>query len=151
MKKILKAISNPKLIFMYLINKGLLNWLNDKNYLKMEYKLNMGNKLNLNNPQTFNEKLQWLKLYDRKDIYTTMVDKYEAKKYVEKIIGRQYIIPTLGIYNKFQEIDFESLPNQFVIKPKHTSGDVFICKNKKDIEFKQLKKTINKWLKRKYY
>lgn len=149
--KIAKYIKNPQKIILYLMNKGFFNFLNDKKYIELEYKLKMNKKLNLENPITFNEKIQWLKLYDRKDKYVTMVDKYEAKKYVSNIIGNEYIIPTLGIYNSFDEIDFEKLPNEFVIKPTHTSGNVYICKNKKDINYKELKKIVKKWLKRKYY
>lgn len=125
--------------------------MHDKKYLEYKYELIMGKKLNLENPKTFNEKLQWLKLYDRNPEYTKMADKYEAKKYVSSIIGDKYIIPTLGIYNKFEDIDFDKLPEQFVIKPTHTSGNIYICKSKNEIDYKELKKIINNWLKRKYY
>lgn len=151
MKKIIKVIKKPSLIILYLMNKGFFNWLNDKTYLKIKYKLVMGKKLNLENPKTFNEKLQWLKLYDRKDIYTKMVDKYEAKKYVSNVIGEEYIIPTLGIYDSFEEIDFSILPEQFVVKPTHTSGNIFICTDKSKINYKDLKKETTKWLNRNYY
>lgn len=134
-----------------ILDKFILRFLNDKNYLKIKYRLEMGKKLNLDNPQTFNEKLQWLKLYDRKDIYTTMVDKYEAKKYVANIIGEEYIIPTLGIYDKFDDIDFNSLPNQFVMKCTHDSGGIIICKDKSMFNKKQAEKKINKHLKKNYY
>jgi len=83
-----------------------LKWLPDSLYLKMKFRVIMGKSLHLKNPVTFNEKLQWLKLYDRKPIYTTMVDKYEAKKFVSEKIGEEYIIPTLGVWNSFDEIDF---------------------------------------------
>ena len=102
-------------------------------------------------PKTFNEKLQWLKLYDRNPEYTKMVNKYEAKKYVADIIGQEYIISTLGVWDKFEDIEFDKLPKQFVLKPTHTSGNVFICKDKEKINYKQLRKMINKWLKRDYY
>lgn len=102
----------------------------DHIYLKYKFRKLMGYPLNLRNPQTFNEKLQWLKLHDRKPIYTTMVDKYEAKKYVASVIGSQYIIPTLGVWNQFDEIPFEKLPNQFVLKTTHDSGSVVIVNNK---------------------
>ena len=111
----------------------------------------MDRQLNLDRPETFNEKLQWLKLYDRNPEYTKMVDKYEAKKYVADIIGQEYIIPTLGVWDKFEDIEFDKLPKQFVLKPTHTSGNVFICKDKEKINYKQLRKMINKWLKRNYY
>lgn len=151
MKKIIKYIKHPSNVIVYLMNKGHFKWLNDETYLKIKYRIIMNKKLNLNNPETFNEKLQWLKLYDRKPEYTNMVDKYEAKKYVENIIGEEYIIPTLGVWEKFEDIDFEKLPNQFVLKPTHTSGNVFICKDKNKIDYKKLKKEVNQWLKRKYY
>lgn len=151
MKKIVKYIKNPKKIILFLMNKGHFKWLSDKKYLKLKYQLTMKKKLNLDNPQTFNEKLQWLKLYDKNPEYVKMVDKYEAKKYVANIIGYEYIIPTLGIWNDFEEIDFENLPNQFVLKPTHTSGDIFICKDKSKINYKILKKQVNKWLKKNYY
>ncbi len=151
MKKIIKYIKYPSSIIVYLMNKGYFKWLNDKTYLKIKYRIIMNTKLNLENPQTFNEKLQWLKLYDRNPEYIKMVDKYEAKKYVANIIGEKYIIPTLGVWDKFEDIEFEKLPKQFVLKPTHTSGNVFICKDKEKINYKQLKKMINKWLKRNYY
>ena len=150
-KKIIKFVIHPKLLIIALMNKNLFFFLPDKLYLQMKYKLITGKTLNLNEPKTFNEKLQWLKLYDRKAEYTTMVDKYSAKNYVAKIIGKEYIIPTLGIYDSFDDIDFEKLPNQFVIKCTHDSGGLIICKNKSEFNLKESKKKINKFLKRKYY
>lgn len=151
MKNIMKYMKKPSKIVIILMNLGIFNWLTDKQFLKLKYQLVMKKKLNLQNPQTFNEKLQWLKLYDRNPEYTKMVDKYEAKKYVANIIGEEYIIPTLGVWEKFEDIDFEKLPNQFVLKPTHTSGNVFICKDKNKIDYEKLKKEVNQWLKRKYY
>lgn len=123
----------------------------DRLYLKIKYFLIFKKKLNLSNPKTFNEKLQWLKLNDRKDIYTKLVDKYEVKKYVSDIIGEEYIIPTLGIYNTFDEINFDELPNQFVIKSTHDSGGVAIVKDKKNMDMIRIKKKINKSMKTNYY
>lgn len=125
--------------------------MSDEKYIKLEYRLKFNKRLNLNNPKTYNEKLQWLKLNDRKKIYTTMVDKYEAKNYVANIIGEEHIIPTIDVYDNFEEIDFDSLPNRFVIKPTHTSGNVFVCKDKNTIDYKKLKKEVNQWIKRRYY
>ena len=88
----------------------------DKPYLKVIYRLMMNRKLNLDNPRTFNEKIQWLKLYDRKPEYTMMVDKAAVKDYATKIIGEEHIIPTIRVYNTFDEIYFEELPEQFVMK-----------------------------------
>ncbi len=151
MNKIISYIVEPKKIILYLMNKNYLSFIPDKTFLKMKYKLMMGTKLDLENPKTFNEKLQWLKLHDRNPEYTKMVDKYEAKEYVANIIGKEYIIPTLGVWDKFDDIDFDALPNEFVLKPTHTSGNVFICKDKSKIDYKKLKKQVNKWLKRDYY
>ena len=107
-----------KKIWQYLIDRGLYKNISDEKYIKKVFKKRMKKELNLNNPITFNEKLQWLKLNDRKDIYTIMVDKYEVKKYVSNIIGEQYIISTLGVWNNFDDIDFDKLPNQFVLYVK---------------------------------
>ena len=139
------------IVYELLYKTKLLNILNDKAYLKYFYKKNIGKKLNLENPISYNEKLQWLKIYDRKDIYTTMVDKYEVKDYVSKIIGKQFIIPTIGVYDTFDEIDFNKLPNQFVIKCTHDSGGLVICKDKKTLNIEEAKKKINKCLKNNFY
>ena len=140
-----------KEIIKILMNKNMFWWIKDEEYVKIKYKLEMNKRLNLQDPKTFNEKLQWLKLYDRNPEYTQMVDKFEAKKYVANIIGKKYIIPTLGLWDKFEDIDFTKLPNKFVLKPTHASGNIFICKNKDEIDYKKLKKTVQKWLKRNYY
>src|SRR5699024_2612752 len=111
----------------------------------------MGKKLNLNNPQTFNEKIQWLKLYDRKKIYTKLVDKYEVKEYVKRKIGDKYIIPTYGVWNCFADIDFEKLPNQFVLKTTHDSGGIVICKDKTKFDIKAAQRKMNKSLRQRFY
>lgn len=111
----------------------------------------MGKKLDLENPKTFNEKIQWLKLYDRKPLYTKMVDKYEAKKYVAELIGEEYIIPTLGVWDRFEDIDFDALPNQFVLKCTHDSGGLVICRDKTQFDKDAAKSKIKKCMKRNYY
>ncbi|HHU55797.1 MAG TPA: glycosyl transferase [Acholeplasmataceae bacterium] len=120
-------------------------------WLKVEYYISINKDLNLSNPQTFNEKLQWLKLYDRNPQYTELVDKLEVRKYISKTIGEDYLIPLIGVWDKFEDIDFDKLPNQFVLKPTHTSGNVFICKDKSAIDYLKLEKEINDWLEREYY
>ncbi len=137
-------------IFLKLIKKSCMK-ISDKAYIEILYYCYFKSKLNLDNPQTFNEKLQWLKLNDRKDFYTTMVDKYEAKKYVANIIGEEYIISTIGIYNSFDEIDFNKLPNQFVMKCTHDSGGLVICKDKNKLDINEERKKVNKSLKNNYY
>lgn len=131
--------------------KNALNLLSDELFLKIKYQYRLHKKLDLKNPKTFNEKLQWLKLNNHKKIYTTMVDKYEAKKYIADIIGERYIIPTLGVYDQFDNIDFDKLPNQFVIKCTHDSGGLVICKDKAKLDRRIAKRRINKSLKHNYY
>lgn len=106
----------------------------DRLYISLIYFHHFHKFPNLKNPQTFNEKLQWLKLYDRRLEYSTMVDKYLAKEYVAKIIGEDYIIPTIGVWNSVDEIDWDSLPNQFVLKWNHDSGSIVICKDKTKLD-----------------
>lgn len=123
----------------------------DKLYLKFIYKIKIGKSLNLKNPKTFNEKLQWLKLYDRNPLYTKLVDKYEVKDYVANIIGKEHVIPTIGVYDSFDDINFEKLPKQFVIKCTHDSGGLVIVKDKNKLDIEKAKKKINKSLKKNYY
>lgn len=125
--------------------------LGDKRYLNLRWKYVMGYPLNLKEPHTFNEKLQWLKLYDRHSEYTKMVDKYDAKDYVSNILGREFVIPTLGVWESVDSIDFNSLPDQFVLKCTHDSGGVVVCKNKDDLDKKAAIDKLNKGLKSKFY
>ena len=120
-------------------------------YLKRQFLKKVGYPLDLDNPKTFNEKLQWLKLHDRNPLYTKMVDKYEAKKYVADIIGEEYIIPTLGVWDHFDEIDFDQLPEQFVLKCTHDSGSIAICKDKATFDKKAAKKKLERGLRYNYY
>lgn len=150
MKNYFKYLLHPTKIISGLAARRFIK-IPDSMYLKIVYKERMGTKLNLNNPQTFNEKLQWIKLYERNPQYTKMVDKYEAKEYVGNIIGNQYIIPTLGVWEKFDDIDFQKLPNQFVLKCTHDSGGLVICKDKSKLDIESARKKINKSLKRNYY
>ena len=123
----------------------------DKLYLSLRFKSRFGRYPNFRDPKTFSEKIQWLKLYDRKPQYTTMVDKYEVKKYVADLIGEQYIIPTLGVWNDFNKINFDALPNQFVLKCTHDSGGLVICRDKTKLDIEKARKKINECLKRNFY
>lgn len=144
--------NKPRSLCAYIYEK-LFSFLGDKIYLKILYRIVLRKKLNLKNPQTYNEKLQWLKLYDRRPEYTRMVDKYEAKKYVADIIGEQYIIPTLGVWDKFDDIDFDSLPNQFVLKTTHGGGNygVVICKDKANFDIVKCRSKLKRALKQNIY
>lgn len=135
MKKIktaIRLVKNDRGEFMASIVSHFFRWLPDATYLKLLYRFKMRHRLDLQNPKTFTEKLQWLKLYNRKPEYTTMVDKYAVKEYVAGIIGEQYIIPTLGVWDKPEQIDWDSLPDKFVLKTTHGGGGggVVICRDK---------------------
>lgn len=151
LRKIKKFFTDEKARFAFLHKMGFYNLLPDERFVKKVYCLYMGKDLDFDNPITYNEKLQWLKLYDRRPEYTAMVDKYEVKKLVADIIGEEYIIPTIGVYDKFDDIDFDSLPDSFVIKCTHDSGGLVICKDKSKLDIPAARKRINKFLKRKYY
>ena len=138
-------------ILCSLDRRGLLKFLPDKLYLKLFYFFKMGYRLNLKEPITFNEKLQWLKLYDRKLFYSKLVDKYDVRDYVTSKIGKEYLIPLIGKYERFEDIDFEKLPNQFVIKCTHDSGSVIICKDKNNFNIDKAKEKINESMKKNYY
>ena len=133
------------------IKKQYHTYYENETYLEDQFKKYVGYELNLKNPTSFNEKLQWLKLFDRKPVYTTMVDKYDVKKYVSSIIGEEYIIPTIGIWNHFDEIDFELLPNQFALKCTHDSGSVVICNDKNSLDMEMARNKIEKRLDLNYY
>ncbi|MBQ8426733.1 MAG: glycosyl transferase [Clostridia bacterium] len=137
--------------FVRLDRYKILRILSDKAYLKTYYKLKFNKKLNLKDPKTFNEKLQWLKLYDRKPEYSLMVDKYGVKKYIADKIGEEYVIPTLGVWDKFADIDFDSLPEQFVLKTTHDSGGVVICTDKSMFNIGKAKEKLTRSLKRNYF
>ena len=123
----------------------------DKTFVSLIYFCKLHKRLNLKNPKTYNEKLQWLKLYNRKPEYTQLVDKYEVKEYVANIIGKEHIIPTIGVWEKAEDIDFKSLPQQFVLKTTHDSGGLYICKDKKQINVDEIKRKMTKALKRDFY
>ena len=135
----------PKNILIGLLNR--FGWLlSDKAFLKCQYYLHMGKRLNLSTPQTYNEKLNWLKLYDRRAIYSTLVDKYSVKEYVANIIGKDHIIPTIGVWESFDEIDFNALPKQFVLKTTHGGGNtgVVVCKDKNIFDVESARQKLNK-------
>lgn len=137
--------------FHFLADRGFYDKLSDEEYLKRAFKARLGQNLNLDNPCTFNEKLQWLKINDRKPIYTKMVDKYEAKQFVADKIGKKYIIPTLGVWTNFDNIDFDKLPNEFVLKCTHDSGGVVFCRNKSVFDLSEAKRKINSAISQNFY
>ena len=125
--------------------------MDDKTFIEKQFKKLMGYDLDFENPKTFDEKLNWLKIHNRNPQYIQLVDKYEVKKYISDIIGSQYIIPTIGVYDSFNEIDFDLLPNQFVLKCTHDSGGLVIVKDKERLNIKEVKRKINHSLSKNYF
>ena len=149
---IYKFFSNKALRFNYLAKLRLMDNISDKKFLSMKYRNVYGCDLNLESPLTFNEKLQWLKLYNRNPEYTIMVDKYKVREYITQKIGEQYLIPLIGVWDSPEEIDFSLLPDQFAMKCNHNSGlGMCICTDKSKIDIEKVKKELAKGLKQNYY
>lgn len=153
MSQIKAFFTHPASILLSLNNHGLLRFVPDETQIRWMYYASLGKHLNLNNPKTFNEKLQWLKLFDRNPLYSTLVDKYAVKEYVKERIGTQYVIPSYGVWNSYDEIDFDILPDQFVLKTTHDGGGngVIVCQDKKHFDIKKSKFILEKSLKRNVY
>ena len=124
-----------------------LRFIPTKPYLKMVYKIKTGKKLNLKNPVGFNEKLNWLKVNDIRSEYTDLVDKIRVRDYVESKLGRDICFPLLGQWDRYEDIDFSSLPEQFVLKCNHDSGSVRIIKNKEEIDHGEMSRFFKSRLK----
>lgn len=152
-KKIRKTFEHPLKLVVHGVNYlHLGQFLSDKTYTKLVWRAHKGYPLNLDNPHTFNEKLQWLKLYYHKPEYITMVDKYKAKKYVAERIGSEHVIPLLGVWKKAEDIDFDKLPRQFVLKCNHTSGiGLIICKDKSTLDKSKTIQELNRGLHDNYF
>lgn len=146
-----RYLKEPFKIIRALGSRGVFNWMPDKPYLKLVYWGETGKRLNLDNPVSFNEKLQWLKLYNRKPEYRKYVDKFAVRSYISEAIGEQYLIPLLSVYEDVEEIDWDVLPKEFVLKCTHGSGCNIICadRDKLDIQTSILK--LNKWMKKSWY
>lgn len=150
-KTIKDIIKKPQLLFLTLGHREWFNWMSDERYLKIAFRARMGKWPNIEHPQTFSEKLQWMKLHDRNPLYTKLVDKYEVKPLVAEKIGKEYIIPTIGVWDSANEIDFDSLPNQFVLKCTHDSGGLVICKNKSKLNKDAARRKLTACLKHSFY
>ena len=144
-------LKNPYRVFMLLGDRGLLNWLPDEPYLKLIYRANLGKKLHLDNPQTFCEKMNWLKLYDRQPRYTQMSDKLGVRDYVAPLIGQEHLIPLLGVWDDPARIDFDSLPGRFVLKATHDSGSVLVCRDKDAFDRKAAVRYFQRALRNRFY
>ncbi len=150
-KKIKRYARNPYYALGYDMIKKCPKLMSDKFYIKTLWRMIMGYELDLDNPKTFNEKLQWLKLYDHNPLYFTLVDKYRVKQYVADKIGAEHVIPTLAVWKSVDEIDIDKLPDQFVLKCNHDSGSVVVCRDKSQFDLEAAKKKLGAALKHNFY
>lgn len=129
----------------------LLGLIPDKLFLKVLYRIKTGRNLSFRHPKTYSEKLNWLKIYDRNPLYTKLVDKFEVRAFVKDRIGEEYLFPLLGVWERFEEIDFDRLPDRFVLKCTHDFGSVVICNGKTTFSVSEAKKIINSELKSNFF
>ena len=151
MKSFGKYLKNPLLIYSYLSTLGVTKFVPDRVHLKIMYRAHLGRKLDLTNPKAFNEKIQWLKLYDRKPIYSVMADKLRAKQWAGSIIGDRYIVPAIGHWEDVDQIDIDLLPDSFVLKTNHDCGGVLVCKDKSEFNLIEAKRFLSMHMKSNYY
>ena len=151
-KKLFKYITDSDYRFMIKSNTTGCPDMDDKEFLIRKFKACMGKELDLDNPKTFNEKLQWLKLYNRDPQYTMLVDKYLVRDYIREKLGEEYLIPLIGAWDSPDEIDFDALPDKFVLKCNHNSGlGMYICKDKSKMDVEKVKKELQRGLDQDYY
>lgn len=146
-----KMIVNKEARFQILAYLGFYNNTPHDRFLRKAYRVMMGKELNLEDPRAYTEKLQWLKLYDHRPEYTRMVDKYAVKQYVAERIGEEYVIPLLGVWDRVEDIDYDALPNQFVLKTTHDSGGIIVCKDKRNLDRASAEKTLRYFHGRNYF
>lgn len=149
--KIFAYIRHPSLFVNHLLKGKVSRLLSDKQFVSLKYRMSIGKKLHLEHPVTYNEKLQWLKVYDQNPLYPKLVDKYEVRSHVASLVGESFLVPLVGVYASPSEIDIQQLPDSFVIKPTHTSGDVLFCKDKKQFDWEHATKVMQSWLNANYY
>lgn len=151
LNKIKRYLKDPYFALGYDMIKKVPRLMSDKYYLSVLWRMKMGYKLDWNHPKTFNEKLQWLKLYDRNPLYTMMVDKYRVKQWVAEKIGEQHVVPTIAVYKSVDEISLDLLPDQFVLKCNHDSGSVVICRDKSRFDLEAAKQKLSACLRHEYF
>lgn len=139
-------LAKPLRLVSALGRRGCLNWMSDRAFIRLCYKERLGVYPNLDNPRGFNEKLQWLKLHDRNPLYIKLVDKIAVKDWVSEKIGQQYVVPLIGVWGSFGAIDFDALPDRFVLKSNHDSGGVSVCKDKNTYDKKKAKALLDRHL-----
>lgn len=137
---------HSRILLCHALKRGLFNWMPDEQYLKFIWLIRMGYPLHLDDPKTYNEKIQWLKLHDHNPQYTIMADKFEAKQFIAERVGDEYVVPNYGVWNSFEEIDFDKLPEQFVLKTTHDNDSVFIVKDRDTFDRSIAKRLLTKHL-----
>lgn len=147
-KTAFSLLKTPDRLLLPAGQNGLLNFIPDKAYLQAVFKAETGYSLNLEHPRTYNEKLQWIKLYDRKPEYVLYADKYRVREYIAHTIGEQYLVPLIGVYRRAGEIPWAGLPNRFVLKCNHASGTNIICRNKQELDIPSAETKLDAWLKK---
>lgn len=149
--KLRRAFTNPRRLYYYFLIMTSSLW-SDKKFIRQMYWARTGQHLNLDNPETFTEKQNWLKLYDHNPLYTILADKYRVKKYVSSKIGEEYIVPCYGFWENIEDIEFEHLPNQFVLKCNHNSGGgLVVCRDKSKLNIEAAKEGLRKGLSDNFY
>lgn len=138
-------------LFYRLLYAGLLNFIPDKLMISIQFRLLLGRSMDWKSPKTYNEKLNWLKLYGSSDTYSVYVDKYKVREFVAEKIGEEYLVPCLGVWSKFNDIDWNILPEKFVLKCNHGSHCSMICTNKDTFDYNVAEKNFNSWMKRDWY
>ncbi len=149
--KIIQYLKNPYKLVVFLGNRGRLRWMKDQTFLTLRYRAMMGEKPDLSAPTTYTQKIQWLKLHDRKEGYTRLVDKYLVKTFVKEVIGEEYLIPTLGVWDRADCISLDQLPDEFVLKCTHDSGGMLICRDKEKINWAKAQKKMERLRKKKFF
>lgn len=151
MNKVFRYLTDRKFRTFIKMKYGFYDRLSDEEYLKIRFRYKLDQELDLEDPKTFNEKIQWLKIHDHNPAYTEMVDKLAVKKYIAGKLGEDCVVPVLGVWDKFDEIDFSKLPDRFVLKCTHDSGGIFVCTDKASFPKEEAREKINSCMKRDFY
>ena len=151
-KTLKRVLTDREYRTIRLAKAGFYNYMSDRDYITKQYRVRMGRELNLEDPQLFSEKLQWLKLHDHNPLYTQLVDKYRVRDYIAQKVGAEYLIPLLGVWDDPDEIDFDALPDQFVLKCTHNSGTgMCICRDKSKLDHDRVRENLRKGLRENFY
>lgn len=151
MNKLIRWLTQPWRIVVSTRLSGIMRFVPDSIFLRCQYRTEVGEPLNLRSPRNYNEKLQWLKLHDRNPAYTALVDKYAVKDYIREILGEEYTVPALGVWDSFDRIDWDALPDRFVLKCTHDSAGLVICRDKATFDREKAREKLSRCLKRNFY